>query len=609
MLIPIITELTKLSLISALLLLHSAASGFAILSVIRPEWNVIDSDGNYYLRWFFAISLGLMVNILFLFILGLTGYFNLRSVSSLGCLIFAIAVWRLFQRHQFWREIPVCWKYEDAVTLAVILTITVMAAMHAPGIWDDTMYHLPLARSYLQNEAFTLNEFLRFPLFPQNMNLFVALGLMFGGDLTAQVFATLPLFVIAIGLLGVSRWITGSMLIGILSVATLFLLKPLSDTLGYAYIDNGLALFCWGATLATALWTHSSQKNSAFSWLVIAGILMGGAVGTKYFALVLAALIAVYLAVGARNWKAAVIFGLMTFAAGSWWYIRSFLISGDPIHPAGGGLFGFFLWDAGDLAYQAREQATHGVPPATLNLWGALKIAGVLPWLFAIAGLVFRKRPAAIRFFQFIFCAYLAFWFFVTQVERYLAPIYATGTFLSWYTLYCLYRLIPSRITSRMLPTARSRLTQVSISSFIMAIVLLPLGLNQYRTASAAMHDWQTALEHRSGYFLFSEANKLIPQFGDRLVQIGFENAIYFFDETVIGDWFGPGRYRDIASCSEEKCIPLSPEQMRDVMEKFNARMLAISNGVFPQLNKTAYARQFDLVLQNHEGLLMTLKP
>ena len=32
-------------------------------------------------------------------------------------------------------------------------------------------------------------------------------------------------------------------------------------------------------------------------------------------------------------------------------------------------------------------------------------------------------------------------------------------------------------------------------------------------------------------------------RFGDRLVQVGFENRFYFFRGTLVGDWFGPGRY------------------------------------------------------------------
>ncbi len=592
-------ELAKLYGLASLFLLFCAINGFALLQLLKP-WQG-STTVNPYLKWFFAISIGLMLNITVLFILGLAGLLNLPAVLGMGSVMLAVAVLIIRPFAKLYCKITRA-LYAELAVLVLFLTVILLSAMHAPGHWDDTSFHLPIARSLLQHEAIIVNEYLRFPLFPQNINLLLALGLMLGGDLSAQVFATLPVFIMIIGLLGTAQWITGSIIPGILAAATLIAIKPVQSYLGYAYIDNGLALFCWGATLAIALWLHIAQKKRAYALLIIAGVLAGGAAGSKYFGAVFAILTGIYLLLIRRDWKASALFALVVTATGSWWYIRSFLISGDPLHPAGGNIFGHFLWDATDLLLQKTEQASHGVKPGSLDIWGALQKAGIWPWILAIATLALRNLPVPVRYFQFIFFSYLVFWFFVTQVNRYLAPIYATGTFLSWYLLYRAYLLIVGRYFS----AARYPISHVLVSLFMAMSLPAWLTWSQYKKAMPAMTEFQSRLEHATGYILFSRANTMKHQYGNRLIQVGFENAIYFFDGTVIGDHFGPGRYRNMQDCSNGSCMLIAPLSMKVLMEGFGARMLAVSAA--SKFDKDAYREYFDFIMEDKYGQLMVLK-
>jgi hypothetical protein len=92
---------------------------------------------------------------------------------------------------------------------AIFLIIVLMAIFRVPGRWDDTMHHLPLARFYVES-GIVLNEYLRFPLVPQDMQMLFALGLMIGGDAAAQAMATIPIFMICLGLIGSGIWLLGS---------------------------------------------------------------------------------------------------------------------------------------------------------------------------------------------------------------------------------------------------------------------------------------------------------------------------------------------------------------------------------------------------------------
>ena len=74
----------------------------------------------------------------------------------------------------------------------------------------------------------------------------------------------------------------------------------------------------------------------------------------------MAGLVFAALTVQRRRIAALAAFALAAAVLGGGWYARSFWISGDPISPAGGPWFGYFLWNADDLAGQAAEQAAYG---------------------------------------------------------------------------------------------------------------------------------------------------------------------------------------------------------------------------------------------------------
>ena len=111
-----------------------------------------------------------------------------------------------------------------------------------------------------------LQEYLRFPLFPQNLNLLFGLGLLLGdavspssalGNSVHEVFAqVLPPCRCSSWRWGCGRprgeLAYGSGLPGVAAIM-LFAIQPVKSTLGFAYVDNGLALFCFAASLAVAV--------------------------------------------------------------------------------------------------------------------------------------------------------------------------------------------------------------------------------------------------------------------------------------------------------------------------------------------------------------------
>lgn len=588
-----------------LFLLLCSVIGFAINRQLDIWQDKKSSQNNLYLQCFFALSTGLMVNITLLFILGIVGWFSLYAIFTGESVLIVIALYLLFFSKSI-NNFVIRIRIKSAalleiLALAILFLILTLKSVKVPGYWDDTMYHLPLARFYIENQAIVLNEYLRFPLFPQNMDLLLALGLMIGGDVVAQGMATVPLFIISIGLIGTGVWLFNSIIPGYLSILLLLNLGPVKTTLGYAYIDNGLALFCGGATLALALWINTEHRLK--SWVVISGMLAGGAAGIKYFGLVLAFLLGLYILIMRHNWRACFTYSVSIILFGSWWYLRSAIIAGDPFHPVGGNIFGHFLWDAQDLIGQKKQQANIGVDQNLFNVWSGLVKAGVELWVPAFLSLIFFwKEGSSVRFLQIVFLSYFLFWFFATQEPRYLAPIFAVGSFLS---VYFLYRAGLGRFIM-MLRMRKQWLGNSCIPGALCLVTLLPICAASYKEATSGIVHWSDHISRRPGYTLFHQANKLIPLFGSRLIQVGFENGIYFFNGVAIGDWFGPGRYRSMLNC-QDICRLISPTEMTLIMKKFNCRMLAVNKNRFAIDVKT-YKNYFDIAYESLDGLLLIEK-
>lgn len=563
---------------------------------LHPRQSV--ACGNLYLLTAFAISSGMLVVVAVLFALGLFGLLNIYSLAVAGAVLLTAAVFT-GRRAGFLRAGSadgLRGPWLEMSTVVLLLLVTVLMSMRAPGHWDDTMYHLPQARFYLDRHAIEVNEFLRFPLFPQNINLLLALGLILGGELTAQLMASLPGFVMALGLIGASKLLLGSFIPGTLAAVTVYLLGPVLGTFGNAYIDSGLAMFCWAAVLAMACALLTQSDGQKIRWIVLAGLMAGAAAGSKLFGLVFASVLGLYLLVFRRDVREIFAYSIATAAVGCWWYVRSFIISGDPLHPALGNVFGHYLWDAADLAGQTAEQRTHGT--AAWNVIGALFGPGVAGWILALASLGLTRVAAPIRMMQFVFAGYLVFWLTVTQVDRYLAPIYAVGTFLSFYFVWRLWLYGTQQIN--FLKPIGSKITLI----YAIALVglFIPLIGKVIRTEKYGTAKWDEVLEGRDGHQLFQKANALRVDKNDRLMHLGYENAVFFYDGVAVGDHFGPGRYRQML---DESGALRSPEEIRMLMEKFGATVFAVNSRRFPDSCVNKLFEQFDIVDKTEDGYLL----
>jgi hypothetical protein len=595
-------------IVSSALTVQMLLLGYATNQIFGVWDNIPGPAQNIWLKTFFGLTVGFAVDTTALFLLGLAGWLSgIASVITLAT-ITLLAASQLKPKFDVRPQLPQL--LSIAATLLLFVAI-ILSAIRVPGVFDDTSYHLPLARYYVAQQQITLQPYLRFPLSPQNMELLFALGLMtggtqFGAEIVAQFLATVPLFITCLGLIGALRWTTGATWPGFFASTLLLGLGPVHVSLGYAYVDDGLILYCWATLLAIALSIVHGDRSWRSPWL-LAGFAAGMAMGTKYFGAILVSLSSLWLLTVRRDWRATLIYSGTALIFGSWWYIRSWLISGDPLHPVGGPIFGYFLWDAQDLIDQMQEQASHGVTKSISNLWYSIKTAGVGAFALVPLSLIYWRRlgPGLSLILGVTLC-YFAFWFYTSQVERYLAPIAAAAAFLSIWTIWQMGQSFTQSLFRDSLKITRSK----TAGAFLCVIAVVVPANNALEQSRNELQHWHQILEQRPGYSLMQYANQLISSYGNRLVNVGFENAVYFYNGIVIGDWFGPGRYRQMIRGSVRQCSDvcrlIPPEAMREVMMHFNALTLLVNRKRF-EIDLAAYQRDFTLQQLTPDGALFTL--
>jgi hypothetical protein len=581
--------------------------GAARRLISRVTGAVVSEEPFAYLRPFFDITVGMGVLTAVLFLLGIGSVLSIAVTSAVLIVMMLASVLYLARSARNTVANVRSSRFVDwtilaqGVFFAGLFVLVVCIAVGPPGHWDDTSYHLPYARHYIDNHAIVMNPYLRFPLFPHNGNLLFSLGLMYGTAADAQVIATLPLFVISLGLFGACQLFIRSSFAGYIAVLCFFALGPVKEALGYAYIDNILALYCWGAMLAMALWLRNNGESGHL--LVVSAVLAGSAAGTKPFGGVMAFLIGLYLLVLVRRSRQTAIYALTTLLFGVGWYVHSFYISGDPVHPLGGNIFGHYLWNAADLASAAQEQSTHGAEKSLLNIFSILRTAGVL---LLIPALLVLLHPAGWRkpvfFLSVLFIIYFLFWLFSSQVARYLAPILPAGAFLS--VLFIYQAGLGASLNRLGNLVAKPWLARVGDA--IVAVCGLTMIWAGSQLVPAQLTNWDARLKARAGYEVMTAANDLMPQYGKVMLQVGYENAFYFFKGTAIGDWFGPGRYTTMLRCAAQ-CQVAPAAQMVAVMNEFGAQILAVNAKRF-EFDPSQYMDLFEIKKKTEDGYLLTLK-
>lgn len=308
----------------------------------------------------FALASGLGILGQTLFVLGALGSFHAGALALVAAIALG-AGWRFLPARAFWRagpaRAPTARPSAGAVPPRVLGILAALAvagpcwlALYPPVTWDDTIYHLPLARSLVEHGRYLFVENLRTPVFPLLAETLYAPALLLGRASTAHGLSLLATFATALLLLawGHDRFAAS----GARSGSSVWAIAPAAIWIGqpivvfYAgssYVDPLSTLFVTAAGLAFERWRRDARPVL----LIAAGAFAGWAAATKYLGLYpLAALALAILWQAGRGQR---LLALLRFAGaaaltGGPWYLLIWWLAGNPLFPFPLPLFGESPW-------------------------------------------------------------------------------------------------------------------------------------------------------------------------------------------------------------------------------------------------------------------------
>lgn len=566
-------------LLAAFVTASASALGGRLLGRLRFQspWEALAVSG--------VIGLGVLGTLLFL--LGIAGGLYRWSVLGLllACHAWGWTSWRSAAR--WLRGIPrpaLSWRRSALIALAVLAVVIVAAplallALYPPTQFDATLYHLPTARAFAMGHRVTALPTVRFVVFPQLNEMLFTAALLISDDLTAQLLELAFFALVALTILAWARrfWLDapGAGVAALLLWLGSPILSPLATA---AYVEVTLAAFAAVSVHAVACWLDTRERG----WLLVAGLAAGFAAATKYHGLYFAAaILAVVLLVNPRRsgWRPALLVGAAAGAAALPWYARNLLAARNPVWPFLGGIFGYTFWTERDVASVTWTLHRSGLPRTVRSFlalpWtlghppGAADVMGILFLLLPVTLFVSLRRERT-RWLAAVTLGYLPFWFLSSPQPRFLVPILPA--------LALLTAGAADELLARLPASGRPLFRTAWVCALL--ILCIPALAKPYALAmrqgavprTEAARDAYLAARFRS-YPFYAELN---ARLGDRYTVYALhdESTNYFARGTHLGDWFGRGRYGDIALDSGRA--------LADSLERLGADYLLVNEEGWP---------------------------
>lgn len=492
--------------------------------------------------------------------------------------------------------------------MAVILLFFLPKAMlvYFPDAGSDSLsYHLPYAKQIAENHGLLVNPYLRYPLNALNFDLLFSVGFLFNGEVLARMFHVYAAFLITVGVYFFALQLSMGKWVAVIAAGAFIFNNLVTQMMVEAYIDVGLCLF----VLATLVFVFDYRKRQQKKSLYLAAVVLGLAMGTKYLGLWYFGLFVLYLPVLRVPPKTAMIAVICCLLAASPWYLRNVVVSGNPIHPFAQSWFGYWLWTAADMVGQQRDLlVNHGVERSFSNLLqmpylfitGAFNKHG-MPNILAMIGIVL-SLPALldkrIRWLAVFSIINLLFWFFTSQIPRYLMslmPILGLiGTF--FFVLFISYPFTKLR---KHLPTLRQGRVTMQLL-WLLLIIATPSNLVRkgFFELPVDENEWFALQWQKPSYQLAMAANE---NHANGILNFAIVDLPYHADTVVMGDYFG--KVNTVQFVQQNQ----TDKQLAEGMQAIAADHLAISSKYYfhSQLKqKLNHSPLFKILLENDAGIL-----
>lgn len=479
-----------------------------------------------------------------------------------------------------------------ALAISVVLPL-LLAPLSPPNRWDEVMYHLPHAREWAHTGTLTVNEWLRYPWAPFNLNVIYAAAMMVYDDIMPRTLHAMLGLLCATLIWTENKHFRNRIIPGLGALIWISVSRPEYNG---ATIDLGLCLFLLTCFISACRWVEDPTRHH---WLHAASFSAGMALGIKYQAIIFVLPYAIFVLLikikGRISNKQLIICFMAALAPCALWYTRNWIMTGNPINPLAPSIFGYYDWNQADMDFQLYDlRISKSWPPFIL-----------LPALFS--PLVPRLRKSWFARAAYTVCVYaFIVWYFTSHHARYLMPAYPLLSWLSAATIvylaHSLWRMAIATLNTNIRPMPRRQAVLALAISYFAASLLVfqTFTLNKaeesFNLIATSPTERDEVLKRiLPGYAVARAAKDL---HGQEIYQFGMENYIYFFPRGTRGDHFGPWRYRDMSS---------DPQLLAKKMEEKGLQYLAAPPSTLEVISAGATMNSFFQEIINDNGFKLFL--
>ena len=319
------------------------------------------------------------------------------------------------------------------------------SALLPPLSYDEVAYHLAIPKIFIQNHRISYISFIPYSNWPLESELLSTLGLLLGSETLTHLVSWLSFVLILVAIFSFGKRYFG-LQVGVIA-AVIFSYTPVVTTLaGTALVELPLTLFTFLAIMAFLEWLLSEQR----SLLVFSALFGGLAASTKLNAaltpfilglLVLTVLLTAKKSGPLASVKTFITYGLISFAVVAPWYLKTWVLTGNPFWPFLQEVFGARDWDAVGTENLMNFIRQPNMPLTLANwaagIWrlttepekfGSFRFALGWSYLFllplAVPALLYsRSKDLLLKWLAIIAVVFYTAWFFQTHQTRFLMPV------------------------------------------------------------------------------------------------------------------------------------------------------------------------------------------
>ena len=381
---------------------------------------------------------------------------------------------------------------------------SLVGALAPPTAGDALCYHLELPKTFLAEHQVLFLPYHENSTFPLLAEMWYVWGLALDGGVCAQlvhwglgILLALATVVLASPILGRRwAWIAG---------AVVLLTPGVNNQMTTPLNDVALTAL---TTLALAAWWRGAVGQQDRRWFLLAGLAAGGALGTKYIALIFAAAMglawiwALARRTGQRRWllEGAAVATVVAASVGGPWYARAAWHRGNPVFPFLSEVFAGNHTAAGPRETLPRSKSPLGRGPLGLatapwqvtmhpeRFGGRGHQLGVL-LLAAVPGVLLCRRLRGLGVLLGVALGYSVLWFMLRQNVRFLFPVVpplAVAAVWVW-------------IEMRRFPRSARCISTATFAGVLLAMAAVPLARSRAQMAVAV------GLEDRRHYLVRHE--------------------------------------------------------------------------------------------------------